>query len=331
MSDKIIKVRIYCGKINFDNISNWRAYSQYFGNIDGVHIDYNESNDYCFDIDINYDIIIFIRPIVGYVEYVKKIKELGKKIIIDFDDPFPMTFYDNWIINHIKESIEIIDVCDLLTTTTERLKTYFQYHSTNKNIIVLPNIINETLIDENKNFNSDKIILGWFGNGGHYDSLSKINKIILKILDEYNNVYLNVYSDSQLIFDLFDNPKVNKIKYNFNFLEFQKSVGDIDINLAPLSQNYFDLHKSNIRIILPGYKGIPSVASNFAEYMDLGNENVLLCSTDDDWYNNIKSLINDVELRNKIGSSIKNYIQDNLTFSKWSKYKSEIFQKLLNK
>lgn len=325
---KKIKVKILCGNPNFDNCANWRGHMQY-KNIDGI--DFTISDTFNFDIeeDSKYDVFMIIRPLKGFLEYIKLLKNKGVKVVVDYDDCLPLMFNSQEITEHINEVIKILKESDLIITTNEKLKTYFYFHSYNENIEVIPNIIDEDLISADKKDNEDKIILGWFGNSGHLNNLKIINKIVLRILDEFDNVYLNVYSDSEEIFNLFEHEKTKNIPYKFNFKEFQKDLGDIDINLAPLEEDYFNLHKSNIRIILPGYKGIPSIASNFGEYKSLGNKNVILCDDEDEWYVGLKNLIENTEYRKGLSKNIKEYVEHNLTLEKYKNMKSNVFQKLI--
>jgi predicted O-methyltransferase YrrM len=326
----MIRVKIFCQNSDFDNTSNWRAYMQYKGDIDGIEIEYDSSLMTYQENDLNYDVIIIIRPLSGYINYIRFLKKNGVKVIVDYDDPFPLIFSSDKLIEHFNEVLQIIKESDIVTTSTEMLKNYLYSHSFNNNIKVLPNVINNSLISENKTYHYDKVVLGWFGSSGHYESLKKIKDVIINVLNEYSNVYFNLYAPSQDFFDLFDHPRVNKFMYIFNFLEFQENIGEIDINLAPLVEDYHTLLKSNIRIILPGYKGIPSIADNFGEYKLLGKENVILCDNNDDWYNGIKKLINDIDLRNKIGVNIKKYVTENLTYDVWKPIKTEMFKSLVN-
>lgn len=326
---KKIKVKIYCGNINFDNCANWRGYMQY-KNIEGIDFEITNVLDFDINKDINYDAVMMIRPLNGLIDYIRLLKKHGIKVIVDYDDSLPFSFDRNNIVSHLTEVIQIMNECDGITTTTEKLKHYYYYHSYNENINVIPNIIDTDVISKTNKNNEDKIILGWFGNSGHYDNLILINESVLKILDDYENVYLNIYSDNEKIFELFDHPKTNRINYLFDFKTFQENLGEIDINLAPMVDSYFNLHKSNIRIILTGYKGIPSVASNFSEYKEMG-DNIILCDKKEDWYNAIKNLIEDNELRKEMGNKIQDFVEKNLTSNIWKKIKQEMFNSILNK
>ena len=322
------KVIIYSSGID-DNCSNWRVYQQYDG-LDEFEIIHRNVLTTLTNFELSCDVVIFCRPVVNCLEYIKKFRQNGVKVIVDYDDAFPYVNreYPNFL-NVYNEMMTILRECDLITTSTDKLKYYFSLH-TNTKCVVIPNVINPKFIDNRKTNNDDKIILGWYGSKGHLESVSQIKDIIIRILDEFDNVYLNVYTDNPEIFNILKHKKTKYIPYNYNFGEFQNTLGDIDINLAPLTENYINLHKSNIRIILAGYKGIPSVATNFAEYKYIGKDNVLLCDTSEDWYLNIKNIILDKELRTKFSNNIKEKVNNEYTFDVWRDNKVSMLNELTN-
>jgi hypothetical protein len=321
------KIKIYSWNPEQDNVSNWRARMQYDEGFENFHIVHYLGETIQPHDDITYNMIIFIRPLLNFHDYIVFLKSHGIKVVVDYDDPFPMMFNEQ-APEHIKESINILCTADMITTSTENLKTYFYHHCYKDKIVVLPNVINKKYVSENKNYHHDKVVLGWYGNAGKYHCLSMIKDIIISILNTYSNVYFYLFGNTEKISSLFNHDKVIKFDYVHNFGHFEKSIEDIDINLAPLSDHYFNYHKSNIGIILPGHKKIPSVASNFGPYRNIGRENILLCDTDEDWYKNITSLINDPGQRMIWGTKIKKLVDDNLTYEKWLDKKISIFEKL---
>ena len=163
----------------------------------------------------------------------------------------------------------------------------------------------------------------------YFHSYNENIEVIPNIIDEDLISADKKDNEDKIILGWFGNSGHLNIPYKFNFKEFQKDLGDIDINLAPLEEDYFNLHKSNIRIILPGYKGIPSIASNFGEYKSLGNKNVILCDDEDEWYVGLKNLIENTEYRKGLSKNIKEYVEHNLTLEKYKNMKSNVFQKLI--
>jgi len=321
------KITIYSAGHNNDNCSNWRVFQQFVG-LDDYEIVHRDKVGVTNLEDITSDIIFMQRPVIYCLDHIRFFINNGVKVIVDYDDPLPFVEVDNPTFKEsISEFVNTINECHLITTTTERMKNYFTYF-TNTKCLVLPNIINPRFVNNKKIDNGDKIIMGWFGSKGHIVSLEPMKDVIIKILDEFENVYFNIYSNNPDMLTLFKHKKTKFIPYNYNFSEFQDSLGEIDINIAPINESYTNLLKSNIRIILPGYKGIPSVATNFGEYKDLGKENVLLCETQEDWYNNLKKIITDKNLYKKYSNNIKNKINSELTFDKWVDIKKDMFNNI---
>ena len=312
-----------------DNCSNWRIMQQYSG-LDDFEFIHKTVIDISSNDDLFADIVIIQRPILNCLNFVKKLRSNGVKVILDYDDAMPYVYHkDKLFITSIVEVVELLNNCDLITTTNEKLKYYFSLHSDTK-CVVLPNIINPIYVNDNKKINEDKIILGWYGSRGHIESVKIIKDVILRVLNEFDNILLYLYTDNIEIYHMLKHEKTIYIPYNFDFLEFQNTLGDIDINLAPLVETYINLHKSNIRIILPGYKKIPSVASNFGDYKELGKDCVLLCDSEDDWYNNLKLLITDKEVYQKYSNNISDKIQSEYSFSSWAENKRNILNSLID-
>jgi hypothetical protein len=207
------------------------------------------------------------------------------------------------------------------------LKYYFEQH-TKKPVKIFPNIVNPEFVSIKEKRNDDNIILGWYGSGGHLASLKLIYKDILKILDEFENVYFNLYADAQEIKDLFKHPKTNVYHYNHNFKEFQNNLNNIDINIAPLEETYINLGKSDIRIQLAAIKGIPSIATNFAAYKTFGElKGGALLTENNNWYESLKSLVTDKEKIKELSVKAKETIDEYFNYNIWSNIKD---QELIN-
>jgi glycosyltransferase involved in cell wall biosynthesis len=81
-----------------------------------------------------------------------------------------------------------------------------------------------------------------------------------------------------------------------------------DIMLVPLLENHFNMAKSDIKLVEAGAKGIPYIASKMPVYepwfKEVGNKAGML-STNNEWYENIKYLVQNPEERMKMGKAGK--------------------------
>jgi len=209
------------------------------------------------------------------------------------------------------------------------LKYFFKKH-TKKPVVIFPNIVNPKNISIKNDRNDGRIVLGWYGSGGHLPGLKLINKDILKILDEFDNVYFNLYTDNQEIINLFKHSKTIIYPYNPNFNQFQNDLNDVDINLAPLEETYINLGKSDIRIQLAAFKGIVSIASNFGEYKNFGKLNNGAILVEDNWYDSIKELVSNTNKLHKLKVNALKTINEHYNYKNWSDIKDQTLINLIN-
>ena len=81
--------------------------------------------------------------------------------------------------------------------------------------------------------------------------------------------------------------------------------GDIKIAPRDLTVPYNLGHSFN-KVAYPMSVGLPAVASAVPSYI---NRTVLLCDSEQDWYNTLKELIKNPQLRNLVGSKSQKFVQ----------------------
>lgn len=214
-----------------------------------------------------------------------------------------------------------------LTVSTEWLaREYFPY---NKNIFVVPNYLDKEKWDSPIQVREDgKIRVGWAGGNAHGDDLRMISKVIDKITKEFKG---------KVIFETFGMHKVELLKI-FEAQDFSETCpqcgyeGEMhnypgealdnypmilaskgwDIGLAPVINNSFGNAKSDLKIKEYSAIGVPVVASSVTPYKDAakGGASILFADTYDEWYTNIKKLIKDKSLREKIRHKNKKWVDE---------------------
>lgn len=325
------KVILYCLDPN-DNCSNWRVYIPFDRKTEDIEYTILDITKYGLDInrDKEADLVVFSRPVINFIDYIKILRSYGVKVVVDYDDMFPyVSLNESVFLQAYNEMIQILQEVDMVSTTNNTLKYYFEQH-TKKPVVVFPNILNPKNISIKQDRNDGKIILGWYGSGGHLPALKLIYNAVLQILDEFDNVYFKLYTDKQEIKDLFKHPKTIVYQYNHNFNQFQDDLNDIDINLAPLEETYINLGKSDIRVQLTSFKEIVNIASNFAEYKKFGKLNNGVVLVEDNWYETIKETIQNTSKLKKLKLNALKTINEYYDYEKWSQFKDQTFINLIN-
>ncbi len=229
--------------------------------------------------------------------------------------------------NYVHNVIDELRNAALVTVSTEHLKEL--YSKWNDNIMVLPNGVDFEIWPDNNRKDDGLIRLGLFGSNTHFKDWGEIAETLKRILGEFPNVRLCYNSwfvvkqktrQGEAMEDMEKTPqfpdffdKLGLIEHPqveiYEGVEIQKwpkalaNVG-IDIGLAPLANLTFNKAKSNLKYLEFSALRIPSVYEKMEPYQDdvKHGENGFLASHPKDWYSCIKRLIEDKELRVRMGN-----------------------------
>jgi glycosyltransferase involved in cell wall biosynthesis len=303
---------------------------------------------------MNADIIVFHRADTNWHHRLAvTLRGLGKKIVFDNDDSFKLDethpFYgvDGKGFEENKEALNnvvnnFIRNCDLVTCSTEYLAE--EYRELNKNVVVLPNCIDEDDWDTPLRNEGDKVRIGIVGSVAYHHDFSEMQETIEKIGEDKRiqlvlfglpkrrksqKLINKVYKKEFAFWDNLENvehaPWVDMIDY-FDTLNNLK----LDMMIIPRRNNHFNKAKSNVKFLEAAMCEIPVIASSFkdAPYEnDIDGNNGILVKEGEDWLVPINRLIEDKELRRRIGKNAKKYVTKNYNikklFTKWqSAYKN---------
>ena len=274
----------------------------------------------------DYRFIIFYRcPWTPIVEKaIKLAKKLNKRVFCDIDDlaidtkytkmlpykedstSFEREKYDNYI-NLIGKTLKL---CEGAITTNEiiekELKNYVP------EVFINHNVANEEMfklslnaIDrKQKKKKKNEIIIGYFGDSIiHNSDFNLIFPAIKRILKEFNYIKLMIVGKLKLSDDFKEiSSKIITHKI-VNWTNLPELIANVDINIIPFEENIFNEAKSEIKWIEASLVKVPTIASNIGSFKaNIKNGKTgLLCSNVEDWYNALKSLIIDEELKISIG------------------------------
>lgn len=307
------------------------------------------------------DVIVFHRPDTkAFHETAILLRGLGKKIVMDNDDTYYLDeghpFWgrnDEGMEEDISKKNDLVHNfatnADLVTTTTEWLAD--EYRQYNKNVIVLPNLVNPKDWDTPLRNETNRVRIGLVGSVVYSQDFDLIRDN-LRELDKMPNVQLVMFglhnAESRR-----KNPKISEVykrEYEFfNSLENLEHVPwceminytdtlnelRLDMMLIPRKECYFDKAKSNVKFLEAAMCEIPVIASSFADGnspydKDFNGKNGILVRNDDDWMPIIMDLINNKDKRLAIGKEAHRYVLENYNISDKYILWRDAFSKLLN-
>jgi len=287
------------------------------------------------------NIIVFHRPeSADKLELIRLLKKKGKKIVIDNDDTYKdhesvklnEYFTKERVARGLAKVNSIYDAAvieaDLVTCTTEVLAE--EYRKLNPNVVVLPNCVDPFYFDEPLRNESDVIRIGITGSVitstdldvvapiiRHYEHDKRVRIVCFGLppnrLD--NPKVASVYKDEYKFMDSVDvewHPAVNADRYyeKINSLK-------LDMMIMPREDNYFNRAKSNLKFLEASMFEIPVIATGFLDGKSPYQANpedqkyMKIVMNNEGWVEAIEELINDKELRLKMGKEAREYVVEN--------------------
>jgi glycosyltransferase involved in cell wall biosynthesis len=234
----------------------------------------------------------------------------------------------------LANSMRYMGEMDAMTVSTEPLKQLYAPNA--KSITVIPNAIEYELVDQIPAImGHDGIYLGWFGTATHQIDLEVVMPVIADILKKYKQVtfIMGGWPDCPLIKDL-PQEQVKIIPWTDDMFQHYTNLKQLDIAICPLADIKFNESKSNLKFMEYSSLAIPVVASDLLPYQGSIKDGVngflarARGATYKAWMKPLEALINDADLRKKIGktgasSTRARYAQDKVA-EKWATFYEKI-------
>jgi len=279
----------------------------------------------------NNEVIILNRPykLQNITELTHLCKEKGKIVLYSTDDLVTdhsveaylrlqkymsvsqlANFHENvdWTVN-------LIPSCDACLVSTNYLKS--QLNGLHSSIYVIENALSEKQLNKSEKFripslekkkDRKEIVLGYFSgwrNDHDYD-FAFVKDALFEILNTFAQVKLRIVGHLE-IDETFVKAFGGRVE-QIDFVPFDvlpQFISEVDINLAPLEANPHKRSKSSIKFLEAGLLNVPTIASNLEPYNEIIThlEDGLLCSNAQEWRDNLRLLVEDDSLRQKMGAA----------------------------
>ena len=279
-----------------------------------------------------YDVVyvhLWVTPLgTPFFEWLFSI--FAKKIVYDIDDLIFLghTSDANKKSKFLKgkaKAIYLMKKANHVITCTPMLDEFVRKY--NSNTTDISSTINTDTYIPKKDYDvKNKIVLGWSGSHSTSKFLHLLDKVLLDLKKEYDFELL-VIGDGD-----FKLPGINLRAIEWKATTEVQELCKIDIGLYPLPDEPWVYGKSGLKALQYMALGIPTIATaigaNFRVVSD--KENGLLVKTDDEWKSAIISLIEDKDLREKLGRQGRKNVENNFSlYANKDKY-LEILTKVIS-
>lgn len=259
----------------------------------------------------------------------------GKVILTDIDDniwSIPKGVVDLkqfWTKERVIGFEKSLEICHAITTTTPFLAKIMSKF--NKNVFVIPNLVNtfEFTKPENRS-----IKIGWGGSATHLpDFTGELILALWKLKQEYKDkIELVMMGVTPL--ELIGTSTFYRFVDPYKYLKFVREV-NFDIAIIPCANNFFNDARSNVKFLEWSAVKAATVSSPATSYVNCIKHGItgFLARKPKQWYEYLKLLIEDSDLRKKIGQNAFDYVHENYSVEKksgqYNIYK-EIFERKEN-
>lgn len=298
-------------------VDDWSACAWYRAHVPGMALQ-SAGHEVVLDRNItpadvgSFDVVVFQRQWRREaVEAMQRAKSLGMTVVYELDDDLwnispSNPAYDAWSRPDIRGAAEtMLREADAVTTTTQPLAKLLRRF--NGNVHVLANMLprDHWPAEPPDRSERDMVTVGWAGSRSRERDLREVAGVAEQIVDRYSNVRFLVGGSNASLFkphERIETLPVAKIeRYPHDVLAL------FDIGLAPLSDDQFNMAKSDLKFIEYAWMGIATVASKVGPYeraIEPG-ETGLLARNPKDWLKQIRRLVEDPDLRGHIARNAR--------------------------
>lgn len=271
----------------------------------------------------NYDIIYFnyLSNPWGFAAMGAMARKHGVKLVMDVDDALWEIQHDNPAYKVYGPNTEgianftaICNEVDYMTTTSMYLKHVINNNTRKRpqEVKVFPNYIDLDLYGHRCKFkDTHDITLLHFGSTTHFQDLEEeqFEWGVDMIMRDYPNVkiktvgaFIPKYKEKWGI--RYENDFGDPDIYKWIKNKYPKYMDETDILVVPLKKSIYTKSKSSIKFLEAGAAGIPGVWQNLRQYDEvIDGNNGFLAESASEWRDAIKMLIDDKELRKKMGQA----------------------------
>jgi glycosyltransferase involved in cell wall biosynthesis len=292
--------------------------------ISSTFLSFNEQ-DYLNEAFDRADVIVVVRARYNHNlnRALTRARNKGKRIFFDIDDLVFNPAYTHLILDTLDQDMNnpnlwdfwfgyigrinaTLSLCDQIITTNDFLAGKLAEYS-GKPVSVIPNFLNKEQLDISNQLYQQKISqkfqrntnihLGYFsGTPSHSRDFEIISDAVCNVMESDPRIMLRMvgYIDLRPPLDRFSS-RIEFIKLT-NFVNLQRLISEVEINLVPLQDNIFTNCKSELKYFEAGIVGTVTIATptfTYANAIQDGQNGFL--SRSFEWQSKISQLISQID------------------------------------
>lgn len=266
------------------------------------------------------DIVVIQRDFpqhaAAYENVMESARKQNKFVVYELDDlltelPKEHPDFDHYLETRTAIVRAAVDA-DAVIGSTSTLCEYLS--SFNPNVHLLPNYLNDKLWKLQKSTSvrpvlrseTHPLIVGYLGSHSHSYDLETMADTLARLYEKYPNDLAFKFWGIAPPAQLQNKPNVEFL--NPGLVDYKQfaayfSEQECDIFIAPLADNLFNRAKSHLKFLECSALGVAGVYSHITPYASIieHGKNGFLASTPEEWENYLSLLIEDLDMRTRMG------------------------------
>jgi len=218
------------------------------------------------------------------------------------------------------ESMAVMRACDAITVTTPELADVVRKHIPGKQVFEIANALDVVVwdaayVERLGAPKKDTVTIGWMASQSHLMDVPLVGEVLRDLMAEFSQLRLHFigWIDMAAFMGNMLAPFKDRIKCEdwVPVSALADSMKGFDIGLLPLSDHAWNMSKSELKYFQYGALGIASVASPMPCYnraIEPGAGLIAANNSPAEWYNHLKSLIANEELRRGMGARARQVV-----------------------
>ena len=227
----------------------------------------------------------------------------GLPIVYDFDDAFFHNYDDHskpWVRALLRGKLDpLIRAAKACTCGNRYLQEYAARLCPNS--IVLPTVVDTDVYKPNAANRIDRIVIGWIGSPSTWNYVRPLFPLFANLAKERGIIFRAIGAGRAADADRFAGLELVEWSEKSEVAELQR----FDIGIMPVPDDPWARGKSGYKLIQYMACGLPVVASPVGVNEEIvgEGENGFLATSESDWRSALERLIDDGELRSRMGSA----------------------------
>ena len=280
--------------------------------------------------------VVFVQReayMLGTSYFERQLKKRGAKVIFDFDDSIWLQNVSEGnkrlgFLKNPKKTNDLIKIADLVFAGNEFLAAHARKLTDPDKVVVVPTTIDTKEYTPVPQPKREQVCIGWSGSVSTVEHFKVILPTFRRLKQKYGD---------KITFKVIGDKNYKEASLGIEGLPWQKEtevplISSFDIGIMPLPDDEWSRGKCGLKGLQYMALEVPTIMSAVGVNKDIITDGIngYLAVTDEEWFEKLCLLIDNRELRARIGKAGRKTVEESYSVEAWKDKYLEYFRALVN-